>query len=335
MNVSAERKASPLLILGIVLLPFVFAWLTLKKGYSALARGMAFGWLAFSVILVSISPPPPNTSGTATSATTATSSASSTPAYQPALNLSDPSVLRSLMVGNMWACGDGEGRTYYIFRDSRAGSTFTAMQTARSNDIFQMSAVVDGDMIEKGKVQIENGDVVLTVNFMGQKNDFARGDGVTEYQGPFMVLSKSPDAVETWHPVSYSTGILSFTTKTRAHLGDKEAQEILDKDIKDVRCSISDDPTFKPAAAPISSQGGNDWQYTSNENGVVMTSQGRGVTIYLGRSCNAVSPQYGDGKWEWSNGGWMVTVGDKQFGFPRHNPPIAPPADIPNKCASN
>lgn len=40
----------PLLYLGILFLPYVFAWFTLKKGYSNKLRGFAFGWLALFVV---------------------------------------------------------------------------------------------------------------------------------------------------------------------------------------------------------------------------------------------------------------------------------------------
>lgn len=48
----AERKTSILLIIGIVLMPIVFAWFLLRKGYSSIARVLGFGWLIGSVFLV-------------------------------------------------------------------------------------------------------------------------------------------------------------------------------------------------------------------------------------------------------------------------------------------
>jgi len=41
-----ERKVGFLLGLGILLLPLVFPWFTLRKGYSAMARTLSFGYLA-------------------------------------------------------------------------------------------------------------------------------------------------------------------------------------------------------------------------------------------------------------------------------------------------
>lgn len=37
--------------IGIIFLPIVFAWFTLRKGHSALSRVIAFGWLAVSVYI--------------------------------------------------------------------------------------------------------------------------------------------------------------------------------------------------------------------------------------------------------------------------------------------
>lgn len=48
-----SRKSVGLLLgTGIALLPYVFAWLTLRKGYSARARALALGWLAVMVYAV-------------------------------------------------------------------------------------------------------------------------------------------------------------------------------------------------------------------------------------------------------------------------------------------
>ena len=46
-----KRKVSFLLGLGIFIFPLFCSWITLKAGYSTLARCMSFGWLAFIFIL--------------------------------------------------------------------------------------------------------------------------------------------------------------------------------------------------------------------------------------------------------------------------------------------
>ncbi len=45
------RKISVRLGIAIFLAPFIFAWFTLRNGYSALSRGIAFGWMVLLFIL--------------------------------------------------------------------------------------------------------------------------------------------------------------------------------------------------------------------------------------------------------------------------------------------
>lgn len=63
---SAPRKISTKLWLGILLVPLVFSWLTLRKGHSAQQRKLAFGWLAVALVLTAANPPsaPPATVAT-------------------------------------------------------------------------------------------------------------------------------------------------------------------------------------------------------------------------------------------------------------------------------
>ncbi|MGA4853975.1 DUF4236 domain-containing protein [Acinetobacter haemolyticus] len=44
-----ERKVSILLGIGIFILPYIFAWFTLREGYSKPARFISFGWLLFLI----------------------------------------------------------------------------------------------------------------------------------------------------------------------------------------------------------------------------------------------------------------------------------------------
>lgn len=48
------KKLSVGLIIGIIFLPYIFAWFTLKKGFSNTIRGIAFGWLfiAFGGLMI-------------------------------------------------------------------------------------------------------------------------------------------------------------------------------------------------------------------------------------------------------------------------------------------
>lgn len=46
-----ERKVSILLGIGIFIMPYIFAWFTLREGYSKSARFISFGWLLFLVFV--------------------------------------------------------------------------------------------------------------------------------------------------------------------------------------------------------------------------------------------------------------------------------------------
>ncbi len=52
---SGDRRIGLPLGLGILFLPFIFAWFTLRDGYSGAARLVAFGWLALVVAPVVMS----------------------------------------------------------------------------------------------------------------------------------------------------------------------------------------------------------------------------------------------------------------------------------------
>lgn len=45
------RRLSLLLLIGIIFIPYIFAWFTLRKGYSSLTRLLCFGWLILFFIL--------------------------------------------------------------------------------------------------------------------------------------------------------------------------------------------------------------------------------------------------------------------------------------------
>jgi hypothetical protein len=61
--------------------------------------------------------------------------------------------------------------------------------------------------------------------------------------------------------------------------------------------------------------GGNEYSSTANDHGVVLKSSH--AVLYLGKACDAFSPQYGKGTWAWANGGFLVRFGRVSIGFPR------------------
>jgi len=57
-----KRALGPMLGIGIVTFPFIFAWLTLRQGYSSLAKRFSFTWLVFYILaymLINILTAPP------------------------------------------------------------------------------------------------------------------------------------------------------------------------------------------------------------------------------------------------------------------------------------
>lgn len=50
-TMSASRQVSQILMIGIMFFPVIFAWFTLRSGYSWRARGMALGWLVLSIMI--------------------------------------------------------------------------------------------------------------------------------------------------------------------------------------------------------------------------------------------------------------------------------------------
>lgn len=65
---------------------------------------------------------------------------------------------------------------------------------------------------------------------------------------------------------------------------------------------------------------GTTWNAYENQNGLVMTTAG-GQVMYLGKDCDAFHVIYGAGNWQWANGGFIVFVGGRSFGFARQDPP--------------
>ena len=69
-------------------------------------------------------------------------------------------------------------------------------------------------------------------------------------------------------------------------------------------------------AASYAGSDGQRYSSAPNSSGVVMRAA-NGITLYLGRSCDAFSPQYGAGSWSWANGGFTVRFPRKTIGFGR------------------
>ncbi|WP_419819938.1 hypothetical protein [Acinetobacter sp.] len=51
MNNFENKKVSIPLAIGIFVIPIIFAWFTLKKGYSNTVRIVSFGWLLLAIVV--------------------------------------------------------------------------------------------------------------------------------------------------------------------------------------------------------------------------------------------------------------------------------------------
>jgi hypothetical protein len=74
-----QRRVSVLLGFGIAILPFVFAWVLLRRGYGNLARALAFGYLGLFVIARVLIPAAPDKPATAEAKAVLSSAATSVP----------------------------------------------------------------------------------------------------------------------------------------------------------------------------------------------------------------------------------------------------------------
>ncbi|HWT51685.1 MAG TPA: Ltp family lipoprotein [Caulobacter sp.] len=74
----ATRRVGAALGIGIFLLPWIFAWFLLRRGYSTLARLIAFGWLLAFILFAIVGGGGSNQVATANSAPTAAAPATAT-----------------------------------------------------------------------------------------------------------------------------------------------------------------------------------------------------------------------------------------------------------------
>ena len=57
----------------------------------------------------------------------------------------------------------------------------------------------------------------------------------------------------------------------------------------------------------------DSWSSTQNEHGFILKTDD--TTLYLGKSCDAISPQYGRGEWYWKDNDVIVSLSKKDFSF--------------------
>lgn len=77
--ISSPRKVSIPLIVGIIIIPFISSWFTLRKGYSTTARVISLGWMVLAIV-IGLSGDPDNKNSSATAEPPAKTSAATTEA---------------------------------------------------------------------------------------------------------------------------------------------------------------------------------------------------------------------------------------------------------------
>jgi DNA-directed RNA polymerase subunit RPC12/RpoP len=85
----SDKDVSLLLGLGILILPYIFAWFLLKSGYSNQARLIGFGWLAFLLIAVISSDQPAEENYSAPDTTPSINTDINSNANSPATNYAE------------------------------------------------------------------------------------------------------------------------------------------------------------------------------------------------------------------------------------------------------
>lgn len=85
------REVSRPLGVGILLAPYVFAWFTLRRGYSARTKQVAFAWMAIVIVILSLAdrgakptPPPPQAAARTVRDSAAVAEPAKKPVEQPA-----------------------------------------------------------------------------------------------------------------------------------------------------------------------------------------------------------------------------------------------------------
>ncbi|MCG7626494.1 hypothetical protein MHM88_01650 [Epibacterium sp. MM17-32] len=70
------------------------------------------------------------------------------------------------------------------------------------------------------------------------------------------------------------------------------------------------------------SDGRHEYSVEKNKNGAILRSAG--VTLYLGKDCDAYSPEFGQGRWAWANAGFGVSFpsSGKFLSFERQETPV-------------
>ncbi len=71
----------------------------------------------------------------------------------------------------------------------------------------------------------------------------------------------------------------------------------------------------RPVGQAVQGSNGITYAVAVNSHGAVLRSDHH--VIYLGHGCDARSPQFGRGRWDYANGGFRILIGRRNIGFAR------------------
>jgi hypothetical protein len=128
----SPRKLSWLLILGIVFMPYIFAWFTLRAGYSRLTRITSFCWAVVALGIGIFHPPEP---GALATSPTASPPASESKVASPAAQQPAPPP------GHAWVYREGSS---YGYLASLSANDRAQGQAAQEIRMFQYLGEKDG-----------------------------------------------------------------------------------------------------------------------------------------------------------------------------------------------
>lgn len=146
MEAQAPRKVSLGLGVGIFFLPYFFAWLLLRKGYSSTAKIVAFGWMAFLLIFVVTRPSTPSAANApAPVAAVADRVAAAAPASAPEVDPAAERVKNKALMAEIEQRVDSNGLKLKKFYANQA-----AMDAA-ATDLVTLNAIAISRGMSKAK----------------------------------------------------------------------------------------------------------------------------------------------------------------------------------------
>lgn len=115
--------------------------------------------------------------------------------------------------------------------------------------------------------------------------------------------------------------IVSFAARNGAATGQRQSSRT------EHLPTVKNEPQPKPASRGSVGEAttyvdgqGVEYLATENEHGITLKSGG--AVIYLGKSCDAFSPQHGEGKWGWQRNGLIVRLKTVKIEFPGQKAPF-------------